>query len=255
MRLTPVIFLLGITFSFSARAGHTVSDEVVNGGLIYARYIYQFPGGDLADRFGNNSNVGAGFNFKLSGNWLVGAEGGFIFGGQVKQDSLFKDLLHPDNLLFGLEGLPANVTLSERGFEFQARGGKILPLFGPNPNSGILVSAGIGFIQHKIRIQVNKEFEANTLPQLDKQYRKGYDRLSNGLNTTQFLGYVFLGNNKMINFYFGFEFTQGWTKNRRSFNFDTREQDTRQRQDFFYGLKAGWIIPIYEGDPDQIYTY
>ena len=87
-------------------------------------------------------------------------------------------------------------------------GGYVFPVLSPNPNSGIIVSGGIGILQHKILI----DFRDAQIPQLGEEYKKGYDRLSYGLALNQFVGYVFFGNKKLINFYAGVELTQAWTK-------------------------------------------
>jgi hypothetical protein len=85
------------------------------------------------------------------------------------------------------------------------------------------------------------------VPQLTGNYKKGYDRLTNGLAINEFIGYQMLSTNKRVNFYFGFEFTQGFTQSRRDFDFDTRSADTQKRFDSLMGIRAGWILPFYVG--------
>ena len=53
--------------------------------MIYATYAYQWPGGDLAKRFRGNSSIGGGFMVKTRSNWLIGAEGNYIFGGECEE--------------------------------------------------------------------------------------------------------------------------------------------------------------------------
>jgi hypothetical protein len=43
----------------------------------------------------------------------------------------------------------------------------------------------------------------------------------------------------------GFEFTEGFTQNQRSYNFDSRMQDTEKRLDLLYSLKLALTVPIY----------
>ncbi|MCK6649378.1 MAG: hypothetical protein L6Q66_06965, partial [Bacteroidia bacterium] len=95
----------------------------------------------------------------------------------------------------------------------------------------------------------------NNIPQLDSDYKKGYDRLTNGFLLSQNLGYLYLSNNRIANFYIGFECMQGFTQNRRSYNFDQMKQDTEKRVDILYGGKVSWILPLYKKAPKEFYTY
>jgi hypothetical protein len=105
-------------------------------------------------------------------------------------------------------------------------------------------------LQHKIKIQD----ESKSVSQLTGDYKKGYDRLSNGLAMTGFIGYQHLDPKKRINFITGFDLTMGFTQNRRDFNFDTMTKDERKRKDFLVGFKVGWILPISTGEnPEEIF--
>lgn len=104
-----------------------------------------------------------------------------------------------------------------------------------------MCTLGAGFLEHKIRIDVDKD----DVPELSGDYLKGYDRLTNGLALTEFIGYMHCGNNRLINFIFGFELTQAFTQNRRDFNFDQMKKDDNKRLDLLYGIKLGWFFPLY----------
>jgi hypothetical protein len=62
MKKFVILFLLSVFFS--ARAQVNVKDSAVFAPMFYAQYAFQIPGGDLAERFGSNSNVGGGFQLK-----------------------------------------------------------------------------------------------------------------------------------------------------------------------------------------------
>ena len=219
--------------------------------MIFPSYAFQWPGGDLADRFGVSSTIGAGFLTKTEGNWLFGFDANFIFGNRINEDSLLQNLLTSDGYVIGQEGQYADVSLFERGFYTSAKFGKIIPIFGSNSNSGLMLLAGVGYIQHKIRIEVVN----NTAPQLNGDYKMGYDRFTDGFQINQFVGYMHIGDSKLANFFIGFEILESWTQNRRSMNFDTGRRDDKQRFDMLYGIKAGWIIPFRQRMPEDFYYY
>ena len=227
------------------------TDSAINIPMFSATYALQFPGGDMADRFGANSNIGGTFSVKTKSQWFYGVSGGFLFSDNVKETDVIDGLRISNGEIIDQNGEYALVTLMQRGFSFHGHFGRLFPLGFGNPNSGILVTAGAGFLQHKIRFAV----EGNLAPQLRDEYVKGYDRLSNGFSTNQFIGYFFTGDSRLINFYAGVDFTQAFTQNRRSYNFDTMGPDDTQRTDLFYGIRLGWVIPIYKRATNDIYYY
>ncbi len=212
--------------------------------LLQLNYAVHKPGGDLADRFGNNFSLGTGADLITDkGNWLFGAGFAYLFGGEVREDVL-AGLRTPEGAIIGNDRSYASIELRERGFYAGAHIGKLFSLGLPNPRSGIRATVGAGLLQHKIRIQ---DDPFRKVPQLDENYKKGYDRLSNGLALAGFIGYQVLSMNKRANFYGGFEFTRGFTMSRRDFNFDTRAKDETKRADLLFGVRVGWVIPIYFG--------
>jgi len=230
-------FLLGQQYSEYAR-------NKGNALLLKLTYGGHRPGGDLAGRFGDNFSAGTGAELISSkGNWLLGADFSYHFGSQVKEDVL-ASLRTPEGAIIGNDRAFANIELRERGFYAGAHIGKLIGLGLPNPRSGIRLTLGAGLLQHKIRIQNDP---LSGVPQLDNNYKKGYDRLSNGLAFTGFIGYQVLSMDKRVNFFGGFEFTQASTMSRRDFNFDTRSKDESKRNDLLYGIRVGWVIPVYFG--------
>ena len=208
------------------------------------------PGGDLADRFGSHSSIGLGMDFISPGDWIMGAQWNFYFGNKVKED-VIANLRSPEGLIFGANGDVATVPLRQRGVYIGGHIGKLLRLNTAN-RKGLRITAGAGFFQHKIRIQDDPVVQ---VPQLDKQYEKGYDRLSNGLSFTEFAGYQFLGDFRRLNFIVGFEFSQAFTQNRRNFNYDSRMEDNSPRLDLTFGLRAQWLLPFYLGDKAEEIRY
>lgn len=246
---TLLLIMLVISPAFSQV---NIKDSAIFTPLIYATYSYMFPGGDLAERFGGTSSIGGGIIFKTRSNWLLGAEGNFMFGGTVKgQDSLLTGISTPEGFIIDANGYYADVLFYERGYNIFGKIGKVIPILSPNPNCGITVLVGGGFLQNKIRIHN----PGNTAPQIYGDYRKGYDRLNNGFAVTGSIGYMYLGNTRLLNFYAGFEFTQAWTKSKRDRDFDTGKQDTKKYSSQWYGIKVCWMIPLYKRTPREFYRY
>jgi hypothetical protein len=245
-------FILLPFFVHSSFSQVNLKDSAIVVPLIYATYAYQVPGGDLAKRFYNNSSIGGGFMLKTRSNWLIAAEGNYIFGSNIKNgDSLLKNISTPDGYIINANGYFSDIGFGETGFNVLAKFGKLFPVISPNPNSGPMIMAGIGFIQDKIRIHD----QDNISPQLYGDYKKGYDRLNNGLVVCGDIGYMLLSDSRLINFYVGFEFMQTWTTYRRERNFDTGKKDNTSLSSQFYGLKVKWFVPMYKRKPKDFYLY
>jgi hypothetical protein len=211
----------------------------------YGAYL---PGGNLVNRFGWNSALCIHTDVKFKSKILFGLGGKFLFGNKIKENVL--SLLYTsDGQIIDQNGNYAIVLTQQRGFTVDAYAGYLLTKFGPNLNSGILFTAGAGFMQHKIRI----EHKLNPIPALEGDYIKGYDRLTNGVMLHQFIGYQYLSNKRLVNFFVGIDLMQGFTMNRRSYNFDTMETDNTKRIDLLFGLRAGWILPLYARAPKEFY--
>ena len=196
----------------------------------------------MKDRFGLNFDIGLGAEMILPNNWIFGLAGGIIFGNRVNED-VVRNLRTSFNQIIGSNTGLAAVSLRERGFHSEVRVGKLIPVIENNKKSGLRLVLGLGFLQHKIRVQEDPQ---SFVPQITGDYAKGYDRLSNGLMLSEFIGYQHLSKNRLVNFYGGFELTQGFTQNRRDYDFLTMsESDKSNRLDLLYGFKVGWILPFY----------
>ncbi len=215
-----------------------------NGLLFNVSYAGHSPGGDFGKRFGDHFSFGSGLEFITDkGNWLLGVNFHYYFGNQVGENPI-SGLQNNVGGIIGTNQGYADIQLRMRGYYAGAHIGKLVSLGFPNPRSGLRITLSAGLLQHKIRIQ---DDPLSFVAQLSDEYKKGYDRLTNGFALTEFIGYQLLGTKKRINFFAGFEFTQGFTMNRRSFNFDTRTQDTTERLDLNAGIRVGWILPFYVG--------
>ncbi len=218
--------------------------------LITVSYAYQMPGGDMAKRFKNNSSLGAGFLRKTRFNILVGFDFHFMMGGNPKENTVLSSILTSNGEIIDDNGMVADIRMYERGYEFGVKGGKLFSMKSINPNSGFFGTMGIGFMQHKIRI----ESIGNNASQLTKEYKEGYDRMTNGLMLAQTLGFMYMGEKRLTNVYLAIEVIEGFTQGRR-YNFDQMKLDNAKRMDLLYGIRFGWMIPLQSKEPEEFYFF
>lgn len=247
-----LFLLLLLLISNPGNAQVNVKDSALSVSMFYPTYGFSMPGGDMTERFGFSHQIGAGFMYKATSGWSFSFEGNLIFRDGVKnQGSILSGITTADGFIIDQGGVFANVMLLERGFTVWAKLGKLFPMAGPNPNSGLLVQLGGGMLQHKIKI----EDPNNSAPQLAGDYKKGYDHLCNGPAISQFIGYQYLGNSRKINFFAGLEFVQAYTLSRRSYYFNDMKRPDETRIDLLSSLKVGWYLPLYKKTRQKFYYY
>ena len=205
-------------------------------------YTFHQPFGLLNERFSVFNAIGAGASYRWENRLMVGFNFSTLWGGGVKENGTLDSMTGPSGGLIDNNGNIAIVKLFILGYHTNAFAGYLFPTSNKNPNSGFLFRTGVGFFQHKIRHQ----YTINIMPQLEKDLDHGYDRLTNGVIFTQFLGYQYSSVLKKVHFWGGVELTNGFTKNRRGFNYDTRQYDNKTRNDNLISFKVGFMIPIFQ---------
>ena len=250
-----IIFLILISsiFTFQKAEGQVnIADSMIRIFGVSARLGSHLPAADMAERFGISYTVGPAFTYKTNKNWIWDAGFDYIFGNDVKiKDSLFRLISTSHQFIIDQEGVPADVAVQERGYHFYVSSGKLFPIWGPNPISGLIVEFGMGYLLHKVNISVLN----NSAPQLRGDYKKGYDRLTGGFSLNQFIGYQHLSSKRIYNFFVGLELIEGFTSSLREYDFDRMAPAEGNRFDMMIGLKAGWILPIYSRAPKDYYYY
>lgn len=247
-----IIILFWGSVSLSVNAQVNVKDSLLNAPMIIPNVGINLPTGDLAKRFGPFYSAGANYLHKTKKNWLFGADIHFLFNSDVNDTTMLKDITTTNGFIIGADGTLYDVRYQMRGLQGMARFGKLFPVIGPNKNSGLYSTIGVGFMQHKIRF----DYERNAdVPPIAGDYVKGYDRLSNGLAISPSFGYVHLSSSRLVNFFISVDYTTAFTKNRRSWNFDLNAADPNLRLDGHVSLRIGWIIPLYEKKADEYYFY
>lgn len=225
-------------------------DTCIGVPLVAVHFGGQLPGGDLAKRFGPALNAGGSFLYKTKRNLVFGVESNYFFGKNVKED-ITSSLKSSAGFVLDNDGYPADLRITERGVGVHVVGGKIFKFLSANPNSGLMFTVGAGFLQHKVHLYDAQQRIAAVRGDL----RYGYDRLTTGYSFSQFIGYLFLSENRLANFYAGFEFYQARTKSIRKFNYDTGLPDEQPRTDLIYGFRLGWILPLYKKKPKEYYYF
>lgn len=235
-------FICLFTFSLLAQKK---DDPVVfdNAFLISPSYQFQLPLNDMFHSYGFNHNVGMEFGYKFGANWMVGVEGNFIFGPKIKDKYILDNLLTTSGYLIGTDGSLEPVNMNERGMILTANFGKTIYFSPKQPNSGLLLKFGLGYIDHKIYIDVNDK----NVPQLSKEIKKGYDRFTSGVAFKQYVGLIKLQKKSYLNLSFGIEATEGITQNRRPYDFVAGRKLDKARFDFLIGFKFNWFLPVFNG--------
>jgi hypothetical protein len=214
----------------------------LNGGI-------DLPAADMASRFGTSVRVGPSFMYKTMSNWMFGVKGDFFFGNQVREDSLMYNIRDRDGSFINKNSQRVNAGLFERGYMIGLQAGKIIPLAKANPNNGLLLLTGAGFMQHKITItDLDKQ-----IAQVSGEYKKGYDRLANGIYLEQFIGYNRFDPGGLLNFHIGLDVVAGFNQGRRNYLYDVQRPGNEKRFDLLFGIRGGLYIPVFHQKSEELY--
>jgi hypothetical protein len=255
MRGTKILELgfkgLGVVILLSGYLLPVLGQENTSARLLEFKYGVQAPLSDMKTRFGGNNSLGISFQFAdLKRTLLFGIEGTFIFGNTVKEDVL-ANLRTFDGNLIGLQGGIGDVSLRERGYYIGADVAKIFKTSKAENNlTGIRTQIGMGFLQHKIRVQDNN----NVIVALNDDYIKGYDRLTNGPAMHLALGFQY--QNPKNNFHFNLmgDLYAARTASRRDYDSLTGAYLEGKRNDLLAGVTVSYVVLISKTDKaDHIY--
>ena len=223
--------------------------ESKKGFILGVNGSFDLPGADMAKRFGVGYRIGPSVLYKTTSNWIFGAKFDFIFGNDIKEDSFMYNISDQNGFFLTNQNSREGVGIFERGYAVGLQAGKIFPLNKSNPNTGLMLLTGAGFMQHKINIYDRDKI----VPQLAGEYRKGYDRLTNGVYVEQFVGYNHLDRKGLLNFNIGFDVLAGFTKGRRDYLYDVMRPDDKSRVDLLFGVRGGWYIPLFKRKSEEIF--
>lgn len=221
----------------------TKKKEAKHGFIICLNGNFDIPEMDMAKRFGLSYRIGPSIMHKSKNNWLFGVKGDFILGNKIKEDSFLANIKSSDGSFIASNGYRVQVDKFERGYLIGLQAGKIISLYKNNSDNGLMLLTSAGFIQHKILIST---YKSGDVPQLKGDYRKGYDRLTNGWFIEQFVGYTYFANNGLVNFNIGLDLMAGFTQGRRDYWIDVNKPGNDKRTDMLIGIRGAWYIPIFK---------
>ena len=217
------------------------------GFLFTPNFAIQVPHADLAERFRTFASIGLGINYKTKSNFMFGVDYDWYFGNRIKESGTFSEITIDSGQIIDSDGNFSIVRLNIKGNYLTANVGYLFNLPKDEPNSGILIQAGVGWMQHKIDIVSSQ----NKIPQINGEYEKGYDKLTYGIATKQFVGYQHLVNKNHFHFRIGLEFNQGFTQGRRTWDFNKNESGLDKRFDGTIAIKAGIVVPVFTKAKDD----
>jgi hypothetical protein len=214
---------------------------------------WTFPYGEMGKRYKPFLDLGIDLGFKTKKNWVFNLNFGFQFATnnvKIKDEILGGIMTDGDNpFVISEGGTDAGVVAGNRNFNLKISVGKVIPLWFSNPNSGILISLGGGWLQHQIVYQATTEIAY----QLEGDYRYLYDRQMRGPLVSGLVGYMYFGKYSFANFYIGVQFDQAWTTMTRKYQADLRSGDTKTYIDQMLTLKAAWIFQFHNPTSQRIY--
>lgn len=251
MQYRHILLFFVLFFAKLSLAQRNVNDSIIGTPWCGVAYGANWTGGDLKERYGYTSHISLMAGYKTKRNWVYSIDANYHFCDRVNFGDPYAALRDSKGNLTDQNGDIAIVLISHRGVNVNASIGRVIPVLSPNRNSGLFLQFGSGFYGHKMRSESVDHF----VPSVENEYKKGYDRLTQGINTSEFIGYAFMANRGIINFYGGLYFMQGFTRNQRNIFFDQPNTPVSKdlRMDLQYGIKLGWFIPIYKRLPKEFY--
>ena len=263
----PLLFCFVLTVHVLAQQPKDIMKEPIPVAMFQATYAFHIPGLDTKDLYGISHDVGGGFAYKTESGWLFAVNGNYIYGPKVKGDRLEifgEGITNDAGEIIGSGGNYVLLELNQRGFHLQGEVGKMFP-FGPNPNSGFFVQGGLGYLRNRIRIDYQQSLLNTPLP-VDKDYRFGYDRMRGGPAAHLEAGYLLLNDTRLLNLSIALEVTYARTRDLREYDFRVFTNSetglmepvgytdpNKRYNDFYYGIRVTWSIPMYERKPQDFY--
>ena len=263
----PLLFLLGLALQTTAQPTKDIMKDPIPVTMFQVTYAFHVPAMDTKELYGVSHNIGGSFVYKTESNWLLTANANYIYGTRVKGDrvELFGEGITTDvGEIVGGSGNFVGLEINQRGFHIQGEVGKLFP-YGPNPNSGFFVQGGVGYLRNRIFTDFQQSL-LNTPYPLFGDYKYGYDRMRGGPALHLETGYLLLNDTRLLNLSVALEATYARTRDLRKYDFrvftnpetgvmePVGPTDPKKRyNDFYFGIRVTWNIPIYQRQPEEFY--
>ena len=265
--IIPLLLLMGVSLVSFAQQPRDIMKESIPVAMFQATYAFHIPGLNTKDLYGVSHNIGGGFTYKTESNWLLAAQGNFIYGTRLNVDrvEIFGEgITTAVGEIIGAEGSFTTLEINQRGFHFQAEVGRLFPL-GPNPNCGFFAQVGLGYLRNRIYVDYPVTL-LNPPYQVDGDYKYGYDRMRGGPALHLEAGYLYLSDTRLLNASISFEVTYARTRDLRDYDFRVftnpetgvmepvgRTDPKKRYNDLYYGIRITWDIPTYQRQPEEFY--
>lgn len=255
-----LLLLSGLSLNLVAQP-KDIMKESIPVAMFQVTYAFHFPALDQKVTYGVSNTIGGSFVYKTESNWLFTANGNYIFGKKVKGDRIDvfgEGITTVNGEITGGSGSYAGFSINQRGVHFQAEAGKLFPIW-PNPNSGIFVQAGIGYLMNRIRVDFQRE-TYNTPYVVYEDYEYGYDRMRGGSALHLEAGYLYLSDSRITNVSVSLEMTYARTRDFREYDFRVFDgvpvgytDPNKRYNNLYYGIRVTWNIPTYQRQPEAFY--
>lgn len=238
------LLITGLLTIYQVHSQFRVRTDTLAGFFIPVNIAVSKPSLQLAERYGHSYRTGTGCFYRTFSGWAFGVEGDFWFGDRVlTRDQILKSVSNEQGLVLDHMGLDANLMTFQRGWIASAFIGKLIRVLNHNPNSGIIITAGGGYLQHRIRLESGHQ--QSIIYQIQDEYQRGYDRLNAGWQGRIFIGYLHAGNYQTYNFIVGIEHLYGRSSSVRGFDYATGQPDIAVMTNGLTSLKVSWFLSMY----------
>ena len=243
MRLLLTLFL--ITFT------STCFSQINKQSAFVVNTNYQIPSGFFSELFGNNPSIGTTFFIEKENNFFYGIEADYLFGNNIKNESLIlSSITNNDGSVVASDGYYANINFSRSGFSSNIFAGYAIHLNKTNL-SGVYFSLGAGYINQKILIDTKNE----NIPQLNEEYKKGYDDANDGIFGKISINYKYYSKKGGIQISTGLFNSFARVKRLNSYLFNENNNDDSFHFGSTFGFNLGLIIPVSKINQEEFHYY
>lgn len=219
--------------------------------------------GNMADLYkGPYLNFSIEGDYKFASGWMATLTGDLWFGATSdnlqRRDERYDHIFMPGNFAMSWSGVDGNVMAYNRSLAARIGVAKIIRVIPGNPNSGIILGAGGGWVMQKT--VYTQDMNDSPVPQLLGDYGKLHDHLRNGAMLTQTLGFCYMSNYlTYINLKVELMVSECMMWSSRSYQIDNlmglNGRDPNRYFDMVYGLKLTWMFPLMGKTTYDYYYY